>query len=216
MADIIFDVDSTVLSVESLEVIMEASFAKDLKLEQKIQELTRQGMSGALSFSQSLEKRLALAQITQTQILAFCKNIKKYIDPQMDTLIQKLQKHHQIWLVSGAFDPVVLALGNTLGIDKKYCHGVRYTTRENDTIHIPQEGFGISKVHGVKQLEDKWHSPSILIGDGYTDYQLYESKLVDHFIVFTKHQSRQEVMKLHPIHALDVQSLETTLRQILA
>ena len=216
MADIIFDVDSTVLSVESLEVIMEASFAKDLKLEQKIQELTEQGMSGALSFSQSLEKRLALAQITQTQVSAFCKNIEKYIDPQIDTLIQKLQKHHQIWLVSGAFDPVVLALGNALGIDKKYCHGVQYIARENDAIHIPQEGFGISKVQGVKQLKDKWHSPSILIGDGYTDYQLYESKLIDHFIVFTKHQSRQEVMKLHPVHAYDVQSLETALKQILA
>ena len=34
------------------------------------------------------------------------------------------------------------------------------------------------------------------MGDGFTDYQLYESGLTTHFIAYTEHQKREKVVKL--------------------
>ena len=72
----------------------------------------------------------------------------------------------------------------------------------------------------VKALEDKswyknWDKPSILIGDGFTDLQIYQAGMVDTFIAYTQHAKRQVVIDSAPYQADNIKDLKTILQDLL-
>ena len=81
---LILDFDSTIVSVESLDLLAEISLAKHPEREQrqqKIEELTKLGMEGKLDFRESLLQRIALLDANKSHLETLVKRLQKSISP---------------------------------------------------------------------------------------------------------------------------------------
>lgn len=178
MATVIFDFDSTLINCESLEEILKSKGVSPDKFES----ITKEGMDGKIPFDESLKKRLYLASLTREDFKSFGVRALNYLTPQIDTLIKSLQeKGVEVWIISGSFKDAIYPLAAKLNIPK------------NQVLALEFEGPYLVK---SKQAEGtNWNHPVVMVGDGMTDYELVESRMADHFVIFTQHVKREAVMK---------------------
>lgn len=209
MATVIFDFDSTLVTCESLEEIARSKV--DAETFKEIQAITNQGMSGDIDFLTSLKKRLSLVALSQQECLQFAEEIKTYLTPGMDQLIADLQgKEVAIWIVSGALREILLPIGRQLHIPEEHLLGIIFDwNRMQIDEAIP---INRSKREGAQTVRSSWSSPIIAIGDGMTDYALYEHGLVDQFIAFTQIARRKALLDKGVLEARS----STQLRRLLA
>ena len=69
--NLIFDFDSTLLKLETIEVLADFALKESLEKEEilyKIKEITSLAMSGKMLFSVALKKRISLLNINKTHI----------------------------------------------------------------------------------------------------------------------------------------------------
>lgn len=213
MATVVFDFDSTLVSCESLEEIARSKV--DAATLKEIQLVTSQGMSGETDFLTSLKKRLRLLAISKEDCLRFAERASVYLTPGMDKLIADLQaKGIAVWIVSGALREILLPAGKLLQIPENHLLGVTLDWKPGAEIDesIP---INRSKWEGAKEVFSLWTSPAIAIGDGMTDYALYEQGLVDHFIAFTQHARRNALLAKRTLEARSVLELRKSLDEIL-
>lgn len=113
----IFDFDSTLIRTESLEVMLERKLSGDPNRQSKmaeIEELTRQGMEGELSFKEGLERRLKIAAPRKDDIDEF---VKEYIpsgfSEGIKELVEKLKARpdREIFILSGGFKELIEPFG---------------------------------------------------------------------------------------------------------
>lgn len=200
MATVIFDFDSTLVSCESLEAILGLGPL----------EVTREAMEGKISFLEALRHKLSLAPLTREQCRAFGEAAWKLVTPGLEALIKELQARGvEVWIVSGMAEETVLPVARKLGIPDAQVLAVKLTwSPEGDYVEVSEKyPINRSKWEGAKEVS--WSSPSIAVGDGITDWALYEKGLVNHFIAFTLHVSRGAVVDKSPLVADSI----TTLRQ---
>lgn len=215
MATLFFDFDSTLVSIETLDQLLSEQL--DPQTAAQVEAITRQGMNGEIPFVESLEKRLAIAKPTLQQLRAFGEKAIAYIAPGMPELIQRLQKNHRCLIASGGFTDIILPVAQALGIETSDVHAV--TARWSKTGEFeglqPNNPFCESKLAGLRRLEKQWELPTICVGDGMTDYALYQAKLVDYFIAYTEFQKRDFVNKYQPPCAAHVGELSQHIDEIL-
>ena len=217
MGSVIFDFDSTLISCESLEVILKTKLHDAPALQQAIHDLTIQGMEGVISFSESLQKRLKLAAPSKADIVLFAKEARRYLTPGMPELIAKLQKANiDVWIVSGALRDAILPTAEYLSIPKEQVLAIEALWDDKGEFLgiAPHDRFALSKVEGCKAYVEKWSKPSVVIGDGMTDYALYNTGLAQHFIAYCEHAKREAVLKQAPIQTHNVYELTAALKQI--
>lgn len=196
MATVIFDFDSTLISCESLEEIVKTKKIKAERLKQ-IQEITSKGMSGEIDFLTSLKLRLSLVSLSRQDFLSFGESAFHYLTPGIDEVIAALQeKGVDIWIVSGALREVLVPLGRRLKIPEDQLLGITLDWTTDGHVAGVNEDIPInrSKWEGAQAFQGKWSSPRIAIGDGVTDFALYEHELVEHFIAFTQNVRRQALV----------------------
>lgn len=196
MSTVIFDFDSTLIQCESLEEIL-APKLTDPTIDAAIRDITRQGMEGSITFTQSLAKRLALASPTLYDVTNFGERATRLLSVGMEPLIRKLlERNVQVMIISGGLREAILPVAQFLGIDPEHVHAVRLQWHGDGTFAGIDENdpFSISKVMGAKTLADSWPRPRIAVGDGMTDYHLFQHGLVEHFICYTEHARREPVL----------------------
>ncbi len=217
MGTIVFDFDSTLISDESLELILQQQLIETPEKYQQLKQLTDQGMAGKISFASSLKKRLALAAPTQQQIQDFVVHATTLLTPGMRELITRLKQRHAVWVISGGLQEVLEALCRPLGIEPTHIHGVKLQwSHQGDYIGINQnDAFSESKVAGAITLSQHWDKPSVVIGDGMTDFALYAQGLCDHFIAYTQHITRPDVIAKAKHTANSVHALKNILSELL-
>ncbi len=187
MATVVFDFDSTLINRESLEEILRAK-----KVDPKLFEaITRDGMAGKISFSESLEKRLTLANLTKDDFLVFGQVAKGLLVPGMKELISQIEA--EVWIVSGMIKEVILPTAKILGIPDNQVLGIELDwTKKGARL---QKDTPVDKVSIAKKKAELWSIPKTGIGDGITDWELYNQGLVDDFIAFTGIVRRPEVLE---------------------
>ena len=95
---IVFDVDSTLLKVESLDFAVEHALfdAEDgADRTARLKALTDQGMAGKLDFRSSLEQRLAIAGLTRPSVEAARERLRTCLTEGMTDLLGALRKRGQ-------------------------------------------------------------------------------------------------------------------------
>ena len=108
---IIIDFDSTIITKESIdylsEIVLKSKTDKDQILK-KITHITNKGMNGAISFKQSLDKRLSLLSINKKHINKLSIEVSNHFD---DTFVENLDYFESIieniYIVSGGFKEVI-------------------------------------------------------------------------------------------------------------
>lgn len=209
MGSVVFDFDSTLVPVESLEALLAA---EDLSAETRaeIARLTDAGMTGALSFSESLRARLELARPRRAALDALARRLAAAPTDGAAALIADLHAGgHEVWIVSGGFRDLLVPVGAALGLPEARVHGVasRWAADGSFAGLEPDDAFARSKVEGVRAAGIAFARPAIGVGDGATDLALRDAGLVDVFVAYTEHVARPEVVGRADHEASDMRGL---------
>ena len=167
-----FDVDSTVIAEEGIDVL-----ADFLGKGHEVAALTKQAMEGGMKFQDALQLRLDLLQPHREQIQQLLRNQPLQLTTGVDRLMSTLQsKSVDIWLVSGGFRimiepvaqqlhiPITNIVANTLlfDTDGKYI-GFDPNEPTSRDMGKPKALEGIKSSNGYRTM--------VMVGDGATDAQ---------------------------------------------
>lgn len=211
---LIFDFDSTLIRDESLELILVEKLKDSPEKIDEIARITSLGMEGGLSFLESLEKRLEIASPSKNELEIFGKNAIKYISDGMEEVLNWAKNHFDIWILSGGLYESIKPFADHFDI--KHVHAVKLKWNQDGSFNSidKDDPFSESKLNGAKKLSTQWESPSIIVGDGFTDYQLFEKKFTNHFIAFTKNIRRSFLNTSDSVEANNSEELRRILQVI--
>jgi D-3-phosphoglycerate dehydrogenase len=197
----ILDFDSTLVSVESLDELarlgLENQPDREIKLAQ-LHAITNQGMNGGLAFDESLRRRLELFQANKAHVKELVGILKDAITDSALELEEWFEENaDNIYVVSGGFSDYIIPVVEELGIAKSHVFANKFIYDAKGVITGFDDTALLSKPKGkvaqVAALE--LPGPIIMIGDGFTDYEVRASGLADEFWAFTQHVSRPSVVQ---------------------
>tara|TARA_B100001057_G_scaffold81871_1_gene77347 strand:+ start:438 stop:1076 length:639 start_codon:yes stop_codon:yes gene_type:complete len=193
----VIDYDSTFIQVESLDELSKTSKSYNLKNQKEIEKITNMGMDGKISFSESLERRIKLInssiedirstlEVLENRItISFLKN-KNFFKTNSD----------KIFIVSSGFheliDPIVLKFG----IKKEHIFANNFLFKDKNIVGFDRNNplsRSKGKVEIIKRLNLK--GKVLVIGDGYTDYEIKKDGYADSFFLFTENIKRDSIVK---------------------
>lgn len=197
----VFDFDSTLTSVEALDVLAEITLEHNPNRDEiikQIQEITNLGIDGDISFTESLKRRIALLKANQDDLDELVKRLEKKISKSIKENKEFFEKHSEdIYVISCGFkefiDPIVAhynipsekVYANTFEFDKQgYISGF-----DADNVLSAHNG----KIDCLKNLNLEGEVQ--VIGDGYSDYVMREAGIADKFFAYTENVSREKAVK---------------------
>lgn len=212
----IFDFDSTFIQVETLDVLAEICFQhnpdKD-KLTAEIAKMTKLTMEGYYSFAESLKERFNLIRPNKAQIKEVIAILKQKITPSIFRNREFFKKNaDSIYIISGGFTEIILPIVHDFGIKPSHILANRMLYDFEGNIYGYDQENPLAQDQGkVKALSQiKLSGESVIIGDGYTDYEVKEAGLADTFVAFTENVSRDKVVEKADIVVNDLEGLFLT------
>lgn len=198
---LICDFDSTIVSIEALDEIAKFVMHRttyDADIAQKIEEITELGMQGKISFAQSLGMRLDLMSLHRNDIDEFKNVISKSITVSVDKNRDFIEKNKEsFFIVSGGFRDLILPAILEAGFDEKnvYANELVYDAGDN-VIGFDENNYltePLGKAQQVRQL--KLEGYVIMVGDGWTDFEVKQEGAADDFVAFVEHVYRDAVVE---------------------
>ncbi len=194
----VFDFDSTLTSVEGLDVLAEISLKNNPERDEvvkKIQEITDLGIDGDISFTDSLSRRIALLKANKSQLGELIDFLKTKLSDSVKANQPFFEKYRdQIYVISCGFkefiEPVVADLG--IAPERVFANTFKYD--QDGTIIGFDETNPLSQHNGkVNCLKESGIDGEIqIIGDGYSDYVMRREGVADKFFAYTENVSRKK------------------------
>jgi phosphoserine phosphatase len=197
---IAFDVDSTLIRVESLDFALEMALEThpdSTPSRARLHDITIAGMTGQMPMRQSLEARLELAELSRDLIRQAGLDLRQYITPKILDILDELRSAgNQIHAVSGGFFDLLEPVLTDLGFSPDHIH----------TNHFQYEGDCVSGIDSTNPLSHNGGKAKVLqslagpddhiimIGDGMTDFEAYEQGIAHRFIGFGVIEKRDAVI----------------------
>lgn len=197
----IIDFDSTFVALEALDTLAQIALADNPDKEQLLQQIkgiTTLGMEGNMTFTETLEKRLALFSPTKQDIEKLIKLLKKNITPSVVRNKAFFKKYHdRIYIISGGFTEYIEPIVSPFGITKDHILANDFVYNEDTVIGFNSHNPLSQKQGKVKTVKSlKLPGETIVIGDGYTDYEIKKHNAADLFYCFTENVRRDSVANL--------------------
>ncbi len=191
----IIDFDSTFVQVESLDLLSSLSENKtNIKL---IEDITKLGMDGEISFSESLEKRIKLIDSTVQEINKTVEKLHYLVTPSFKKNKAFLEKNrNNIFIISSGFHELIDPVVSEFGIKPENVFANNFNILNDrvsgfDSSNILSKDQGKAKLVGNMKLQGTIH----VIGDGYTDYEIKKEGFADKFYLFTENIMRESLSK---------------------
>lgn len=195
----IIDFDSTFTQVEALDELARISLANHPNRQQhfdEIENLTNAAMDGNLSFRDSLSKRVELLQANREHLDILIKQLKKKVSASFSRNRDFFKKHaDDVLIVSGGFKEFICPVVENYHIQAENVYANTFVFDENGNIigydlqnPLSEEGGKVKLLQAMK-LDGRVFG----IGDGYSDFQLKESGLIEKFFAFTENIERESV-----------------------
>lgn len=197
----ILDFDSTFIKVEALDELAAISLARDpdkLGKLAKIKQLTERAMNGDMSFADSLSRRLRLMNATVNHIEKLVWKLSKLVSASIKTNRGFFTANSgRIVIISGGFKEYICPITRRFGIPDKNVYANKLTVNSKGVITGFDKKNHLAKPNGkVKQLKAlNLKGELIVIGDGYTDFELKKSGNISRFYAFTENVSRKNVIE---------------------
>ena len=197
----IIDFDSTFTKVEALDVLGELSLVgrpdRDDVLNQ-IKTITDRGMSGEISFTESLILRLNLLKAHKSQLPALIETLMGKISDSFQRNKQFLTENAEtIYVVSNGFKEFIIPIVTSLGVRAGNVFANTFEFDETGAIVGFDASNPLSANGGKSQVIRKLNLDGevYVIGDGYTDYEIRASGLANRFYAFTENVMRPRVVE---------------------
>jgi D-3-phosphoglycerate dehydrogenase len=212
----IFDFDSTIINCESLDELARFTLANTPNKQAiiaQLEELTAAGMAGTMAFDESLRKRLQLFKATKADVLELTAYLQSCVTPSLLTYIDWMtEQRNQIYVISGGFEEYIKPIATSIGLLANHVYANRFTYDKSDNITGYDDSRLTSRAGGkVAQVRAlALPHPIIVIGDGYTDYEIKAAGEAEQFWAFTEHIHRPAITVhadrlLHSFNDLPIQ-----------
>jgi D-3-phosphoglycerate dehydrogenase len=207
----VFDFDSTLVDFETLERLADLSLEGVADAEARraeIARLTDATMAGEVPFAEGLARRLALLPLTRDHVAAVAAEAVARLTSSVARNRAFFRDHaDRIAIVSGGFDEVIAPVAEALGIapGRVVANTLTYDAEGRVT------GVADSPLlqpRGKALALQSMPRPLVMIGDGWTDYEVRQAGVADRFYAFT------EVVRRAPVVAAadaEVRSLDEVL-----
>jgi D-3-phosphoglycerate dehydrogenase / 2-oxoglutarate reductase len=196
----VIDFDSTITKVEGLDQLAVISLKgnpEGEKIAHEIKNLTDLGMNGEISYSEALQKRIALLKANKKHIATLIEFLNENITDSFERNKPFLQEFaDNIIVISGGFKEFIDPVVEGLGLKTENVYANTFIFDENNDIIGVDESNPLAKSGGkIKLLESLDLDGHIsVIGDGYTDYELKKSGGADRFYAFIENVKRDNVI----------------------
>jgi D-3-phosphoglycerate dehydrogenase len=194
----VFDFDSTLTSVEALDVLAEITLAnkpeKDAVVSE-IQAITNLGIDGDISFTESLERRLSLLHANKADLATLVQELQNKVSASIVRNKEFFEKYSEdIYVISCGFkefiEPIVAHYN--IPAHKVYANTFTYDEKGNitgfDKKNVLSSHNG--KIECLKRMN--LDGEVQVIGDGYSDYVMREAGIADKFFAYTENVSRDK------------------------
>ena len=169
---IVFDVDSTLINEEVIEL-----FARSAGVLQDVKEITIDAMSGRIDFEESLRQRVSLLKGLPSTIIDEVRQEITLTEGARDLIVKVLAEGHVPAVVSGGFTSVLEPLmreleiehyrANALGIQNGKLTG----EVEGTVVDRKAKAFALQEFASIEGIEIE---NTIAIGDGANDIDMVE------------------------------------------
>jgi D-3-phosphoglycerate dehydrogenase len=196
----VFDFDSTLTSVEGLDVLAEISLRNNPDKDEvinKIQEITDLGIDGDISFSDSLRSRISLLNANKSQLSELVDFLKTKLSHSVAENKEFFTKYKdQIYIISCGFKEFIEPVVAELNIDSEKIFANTFVFDEDGLIIGFDESNPLSKHDGkVSCLKSSGIQGEIqIIGDGYSDFVMRREGIANKFFAFTENVSRKKAV----------------------
>lgn len=167
-----FDVDSTVSPDEGIDVL-----AAHAGVGERVAELTRSAMGGAVLFQDALKARLDLIRPSRQLVDACLLAHPPQLTPGIADLISRLERRGvDVFLISGGFTVMIAPLARQLGLPKdrviantlRFAADGAYAGFDETAFTSRSGGKGLA----IRDLKSRFgYAPLIMVGDGVTDLE---------------------------------------------
>jgi len=168
-----FDVDSTVITEEGIDVL-----ADSLGKGPAVAAWTLQAMEGDTKFQDALSARLQIMKPSRSDVQTCLQNHPLQFSPGIKTLVSTLRsKGIEVYLVSGGFRDMIDPVAEALGLDPSthvLANSILYDSDGNyagfDTTEHTSRDMG--KPAALRYLMEEYgYENVVMVGDGATDAQ---------------------------------------------
>lgn len=197
----VIDFDSTFTQVEALDVLAEISLEGHPEKEQRIQKIkniTDVGMSGELTFRESLEQRLELLDAHKNDLGPLVDKLKKQVSKSFKRNKEFFDKHaDRIFIISNGFRDFIVPIVSEYHVKPENVFANSFEFDESGKIIGYDRENALSSNNGkVEQLKRlNLQGDVYVIGDGYTDYEIKAAGLANKFYAFTENVERENILK---------------------
>lgn len=200
LATLVLDFDSTFTCVEALDVLAaqlaEADPARAADLAH-IKTLTDQAMSGDIGFADALQRRIELLRPTRDDIAALAETLKGKVSASIARNRAIFAEHAgKFRIISGGFHDFIDPVVADYGIDAQYVLANRLIYDDAGvaigvdlTNPLSQDGGKIVALAGLSLAGD-----IAMVGDGWTDYEVFKGGAAERFYAFTENVARPKVV----------------------
>lgn len=197
----VFDFDSTLTSVEALDVLAEITLKDDLnkdKIIEQIKDITNLGIDGDISFTESLERRISLIKPSKDDIKQLIGELETKVSPSIEANRDFFENYKDdIYVISCGFKEFIDDIVLDYNIPSERVFANTFVFDENDRV-VGFDDQNVLAHHNGKieclkklNLQGEVH----VIGDGYSDYVMRGAGVADKFFAYTENVAREKAIK---------------------
>lgn len=196
---VIFDFDSTIVSVETFDMLAELALADMHDREAVLtafKEVTNLGMTGAIPLEESFRRRMELVSLTRAHIDALIPRMVSFLSPSFAAHTDFFAKEQsRCYIVSGGFSELIYPVADALQIPRAHVFANTFVYNDAGAVIGLDTTRPTCRAGGKAQqiLSLALPRPSVMVGDGMTDYEAKRLGGVDAFIAYTEYARRDAV-----------------------
>ncbi|WP_425987365.1 phosphoglycerate dehydrogenase [Brevundimonas sp. TWP2-3-2] len=210
---LIFDFDSTLVRIETLEALADIALeghGDAVSIRAKVASLTDRAMTGEVDFGEALRARLAMLPLTRAHVLVLADRILDEGTPSVRRNLRFFNENAaNIIILSGGFREIIAPIAERLGVspDRVICNDLIYdaegrVTGVDDANPLSHEN---GKPTVIKALDLK--GPVVMVGDGWNDAEVKLGGAADRFYAFTEIARRDKVVAVADGEAKSIDEL---------
>jgi len=197
--NLLIDFDSTISSVELLPEMFKVALSgrEDADgIQTKVEAITSAGMNGEIPFSESLKQRIELLPVTKDLVKLMVDHVSTLLSPSFVNIANDFNERYNLFIISGAFKDVIVPLMSEFEIFPYQVYANSFMFNEKGEFVGVDESTPLVHDHGkvevVKSL--KLEGTTVVVGDGFTDYEIKSNGAANYFICYTEFKSREPVI----------------------
>jgi len=224
---LIIDFDSTFVKVETLDILAEVCFGSKSSEINAITNITNKAMNGEISFDKALNKRIKILKANKTHIDKTLTIIKNNISESIKKNERFFKENaDNCFIVSGGFKEIILPIVKPYGFKNENIFGndfiYKKSAKHDHVLTINRDNPLSKKLGKIKiadqinqtiSISDK-HKVSIILGDGYTDYEVKKYGEADYFIQFIENINRKSLNSMADLIANDFDDVIKFIKKI--